>query len=456
MRRTRKIVIALSAAIWAMAALAASVEAQDISCSAEAAIDSKRMVTLSDQQLLSWATVPLTTGGTLADEMKAYGLQLSDFTTGTEVPLTLPGKVASSVYVLESQSARDPMAHTWVILYSVAPTAVRVALEQEGVKYPWSGFVLTLDGNNVAAPIRLGMLGQPSNQLVYDPQARTFHNAETPLAGAAQAKISQDCIQCIIDLVKSVACEAVADGISCATVAACPGAILSALLRATWKLLTQDLCFPGDIAKCAASCAFPQITLTPSSNAQLSSGRQQITVSISGTNAGAWALPIQQGSLPGAPLIKIGSNPRVLDWNPTNGTYTIYAGNIPLVNTPGIARSTNVNVGVSSATGSVSWTISDSCNDNRGLRFRIFDKTRGGVFPSTSTYYAVPAGGQVIASFNAPRGSRICLGASQDPPGSTWWCYGINGDRDGSYSSLCCAVVPASGNLTAGNNLVCN
>jgi hypothetical protein len=123
-----------------------------------------------------------------------------------------------------------------------------------------------MNGSNVAAPLRLGMLGQSGDQLVYKPKTRTFQrNSEADLARSLQTKASQGCIDCLFDLVKSIACEAVADGIACATVAGCPGAVISALLRATWKLLTQDLCFQGDIAVCAATCAFPQITLTPSS-----------------------------------------------------------------------------------------------------------------------------------------------------------------------------------------------
>jgi hypothetical protein len=448
---------ALWAAIIVSVILTANAAAQEISCLADKAIETAGIVTLNDQQMSSWATATLTTGTSLAEELQAYGVAMNEFTTGTEIPLTLPGHVASSIYVLERQSSRNPVENTWVILYSMAPTEVRLELERQGISYPWSGFVLIMDGNDAAAPLRLGMLGQPEHQLVYDRATRTFQRASRPiLEGVPEAKISQGCIDCLLDLVKSVACEAVADGVACATVAGCPGAIISALIRASWKLLTQDLCFQGDIASCAFSCALPQITITPSSNAQVSSGLQKITVSISGTNAGAWALAVPQNSLPGAPLIKLGGNPRILDWNPRAGVYTIYAGNVPLLNTPGVARSTNVKVGQQGSTAIVNWTITDECNDSRGLRIRFFDRTIGGVFPGLANYYAVPSAGQKTFSFNAPRGSRVCLGAAQDPPGSSSWCYGINGNLDGSYSNTCCTVIPATGTHTLSNRLVCD
>jgi hypothetical protein len=238
-------------------------------------------------------------------------------------------------------------------------------------------------------------------------------------------------------------------------VAGCPGAIISVLIRASWKLLTQDLCFQGDIVSCVNTCALPRITVTPASNAQLTTGHHPITVSISGTNAGAWALPVPQNGLPGAPLLKIGGNPRVLDWAAATGVYTIYAGNIPLTSTPGVTRSTNVSVG-QSATATVNWTISDGCADNHGFQVRFFDETHGGVFPNSTHYYVVPAGGQATFSFSAPRGSRLCLGAQQDPPDDFTWCVGIDGNLDGSYSNLCCMVVPATGSFNPTNNLTCN
>lgn len=430
--------------------------AEEISCSPDVALNGTRSIALTGRQVASWSDAPLTTGASLAEELSSYGIPMSELTVGTEVPLTLPGNVENSVYVLERLSPRGPEEHAWIILYSLAPTAVRLEMERQGIRYPWSGFVLTMDAEEAETPLRLGILGQADEQLVFDLATRTFQPASVALLhDQAAAKVSQGCTACIRDLLKSVACEALATGVACATVAGCPGAILSALIRATWKLLTQDLCFPLDLVSCAAACAAPRISLTPASNARLNPGRQQIKVDISGTNAGAWALPVPQNGRPGVPLIKLGSNPRVLDWVAAAGVYTIYAGNIPLANAPGMVRSTNVTVG-STSTASVNWRIVDGCSDNRGFRVRFFDKTNGGVFPSQSEVFTVPAGGDRTFSFNAPRGSRICLGAEQSPPTSSWWCYGINGNQDGSYSAGCCSIVPSTGNLNLGNTLICN
>lgn len=435
--------------------LAATMNAQDAACSAEAAVDSARITSLRAEEFASWAEAPLSTGTSLSEELRSYGISMSEFSAGRKIALTLPGNRETSIYVLARESLRQPLDNTWVMLYSVAPTAVRLELEHQGIVYPWSGFVVTMDDRNGSGSLRVGMLGQPDHQLEYNPVSHQFQRvAAANLAGESQVKASEGCMDCILGLVKEVACEFLADTVACLTVAGCPGAVISALVRASWKLLTQDVCFPANIALCAFRCGMPEIKITPASNTILSPGKQQITVNISGTNAGAWVLPVPQNGRPGAPMIRLGGNPRVVEWNASAGVYTIYAGSIPLTGYPGIQRNTNVVVGQVSFV-PVNWTITDGCSDNRGLRVRFFDKTRGGVFPSASSYFVIPVGSQKTLAFNAPRGSRICIGAGQDPPSSRSWCYGINGTADGSYSATCCAVVPETGALTLSNRLIC-
>lgn len=429
--------------------------AQEVTCQARPAVSEQRVATLDGARISAWATAPVAGGGTLSDELFSYGVDASELFTETEMPVDLPGPIRTSIYLLERRSAARPESRTWVLLYSTAPTIVRKELEHRGISYPWSGFVLSVDeGDEV--PIRLGVLGQPKQQLAYDVQSRSFVPMGVPFGAAGTDRaISSGCIQCIKDLILDVACEAAAEGISCSTIAACPGAILSALIRATFRLITTEVCFPADLALCAVRCAAPQITITPASNAHLNSGQQRVTVNISGTNAGAWMLAVPQGGLPSAVSVKIGTNPRVINWNPADGVYTLFAGNIPLTGFPWAAKSTNVAVGQSGATGPVSWTITDACVDGRGFRLKFFDKTRGGTFPSSGSY-SIPNGQSRTFTFNAPRGSRVCLGAVQDPPTSTYWCYGIDGTEDGSYSSLCCQTVPQSGTLAPSLNLICD
>ncbi len=432
--------------------------AQDTSCAAGAAIDYKRMVTLSNLQVQSWADAPTATGVSLAEALHASGVEVSELTTGTEIPVVLPGNVASSVFVLEREVPREPQNHTWVVLYSVAPTLVRQAMEREGIRYPWSGFVMVMDGENNVAPLRVGMLGE-RGALVYNSSTHTFEREQSESLLGGQPQAFGACVSCILDLVKSVICEAVADGVSCATLAGCPGAVLSALIRATFKLVTDDLCFEGDILGCANSCGLQQITLTPDSDAQIKPGNQKITVNIArGPNLGAWVLPVKQNGVPGAPQIHFGlSSQQTFNWNAAAGVYNLYAGNIPAPNTtiPGLGKSTNVRVG-QSTTAVVTWQVIDGCDDGRGFRIRFFDKTHGGVFPS-SGYDSIPSGGENTFTMNVPRGSNLCRGAEQDPPTELYWCYGINGDQDADYpgAGTCCYQVPASGNLDLSVRLVC-
>ncbi|MFL6259681.1 MAG: hypothetical protein ACJ76Y_08220 [Thermoanaerobaculia bacterium] len=200
------------------------------------------MKTLTERQVISWADAPTAMGVPLGEALRDYSVDISMLTTGTEVPLVLPGNVETSIFVLEREVKGQPLNHDWVILYSVAPPAVRQALERQSIRYPWSGFVMRMDDND-PAPIRIGMLGQSGFQLIYNPRKHTFERNLLPTPGGLQIADSQDCMSCILDLVKSVVCEAVADGVSCATLAGCPGAVLSALIRATFKLITGDLCF---------------------------------------------------------------------------------------------------------------------------------------------------------------------------------------------------------------------
>jgi len=409
---------------------------------------------MTREEVAQLSPTVLTAGGSLAEELATYNISVSELNVGTELPVMLPGGVPSSVYVLEREIAPIADQHTWVILYSTAPNVVRAELERRRLPFPWSGFIVSLDATDRESPIQVSLLGHPNEKLLYDPAARTFRAPaiSAPLNSGATASA---CVTCILGLVRSIVCEAVADGISCATVAGCPGAIISALIRASWKLLTSDLCFAKDLSDCRQTCFLPTIRITPASDSQLQPGHRSIGVDISGTNAGAWALPLPtNGGAIGPPLIKIGPNPRTLDWNAQVGVYSIYAGNIPLTTNAAIAKNTNIAVGNAAAM-AVNWAITDGCFDNEGLRVRFFDRTHNAVFPSQG-YYSVPSGGARTFSFTALRGSDMCIGAVQDPPGTTYWCCGINGEHSGDYSPLCHSTIPLTGAFQPSNRLTCD
>ena len=109
-------------------------------------------------------------------------------------------------------------------------------------------------------------------------------------------------------------------------------------------------------------------------------------------------------------------------------------------------------------TATVEWTVADGCADNRGFKVRIFDRTRGGFYPSGS-FYSIPAGGTQLLRFSAPRGSQLCIGAQTNPPTSDAWCVGFSGSQNPNYpgagTAICCATVPNSGKLVKANRLTC-
>jgi hypothetical protein len=101
-----------------------------------------------------------------------------------------------------------------------------------------------------------------------------------------------------------------------------------------------------------------------------------------------------------------------------------------------------------SANAAMTWTISDGCSDGRGLQVKFYDRTNGGVWPTSSTHYLASPGGSVVRTLSCTRGARICFGATTDPSTTTYWGIGLEGNRGCDSCCNACADVSVSRNLT--------
>jgi hypothetical protein len=88
------------------------------------------------------------------------------------------------------------------------------------------------------------------------------------------------------------------------------------------------------------------------------------------------------------------------------------------------------------------WTFQDRCNDRRGIRARLFDKTNRTTKWPASGYYRISSLSQATKTISCDSGHKICFGAVQDPPvGSGHWGVGINGNFG---CSACCTLCRAT------------
>jgi hypothetical protein len=101
----------------------------------------------------------------------------------------------------------------------------------------------------------------------------------------------------------------------------------------------------------------------------------------------------------------------------------------------------------------LSWTIADGCNDGLGLQVRFFDANNNLVWPDSSNVYVIGSNQQQSYNLNALRSGKICVGAQTNPPNSTYWGVGINGNMG---CASCCFTFPSTGSyFTASNSLTC-
>ena len=98
------------------------------------------------------------------------------------------------------------------------------------------------------------------------------------------------------------------------------------------------------------------------------------------------------------------------------------------------------------------YTIGDGCQDGIGLYVRFFDETNDLVFPNSSQVYVVNSGRTSVIRLSVKRGAKICLGAERSDLDGYYWGVDINNDKG---CAGCCNVVPNTGNIARGFNLIC-
>lgn len=101
-----------------------------------------------------------------------------------------------------------------------------------------------------------------------------------------------------------------------------------------------------------------------------------------------------------------------------------------------------------SVNAAMTWTISDGCNDGRGIQFKFYDRTSNGVWPSASTHWTTGVGGSASRTLSCTRGNRICFGATTDPMTNTYWGIGLEGNRGCDNCCYACADGSVARNLT--------
>ena len=94
-----------------------------------------------------------------------------------------------------------------------------------------------------------------------------------------------------------------------------------------------------------------------------------------------------------------------LSWVDREAAVLLYPGHAPVTMTVGIR---------------------DACPDGETARYRIFDATRGEVWPAEGDWGADPLGATYLVELTCAPGARICHGATA---GETHWGMGLTGDQ---------------------------
>jgi hypothetical protein len=103
-----------------------------------------------------------------------------------------------------------------------------------------------------------------------------------------------------------------------------------------------------------------------------------------------------------------------------------------------------------SGTAAMSWSLTDACNDGRGIGVKLFDKTDNLVWPNAYEFYVAPPGGTVSLAIGCQRGAKICYGAEPNPPNGYHWGVGLNGTQGCDTCCYSCADTTISLRLTCG------
>jgi hypothetical protein len=109
----------------------------------------------------------------------------------------------------------------------------------------------------------------------------------------------------------------------------------------------------------------------------------------------------------------------------------------PMATVPPIGYDDNADV---SASGTVVQTISlsDRCNDNRGIRFRFWEAQGRDLTGRFTKVFNIRSNGGLTVRLACLTGRSNCVGATTNPAGGGSWGVGLNGD--GNVSKSACRV----------------
>jgi hypothetical protein len=83
-------------------------------------------------------------------------------------------------------------------------------------------------------------------------------------------------------------------------------------------------------------------------------------------------------------------------------------------------------------------TLTDSCDDEKGFGYRVFDRTNLVVWPPVLTsLFVIPAGQSRFTEVPCVRGAQICYGAETDPSDGRAWGLGLAANKT---CADCCAI----------------
>ncbi len=97
---------------------------------------------------------------------------------------------------------------------------------------------------------------------------------------------------------------------------------------------------------------------------------------------------------------------------------------------------------------SMSWVISDACNDGRDMQFKLFDTTNNLVWPGNTTHWIIRSNQTIEQSISCKTNARICYGGRADGLTTKYW--GVDLDKSKSCSGCCflCQTGRTDVNLT--------
>lgn len=140
-------------------------------------------------------------------------------------------------------------------------------------------------------------------------------------------------------------------------------------------------------------------------------------------------------------------------------TTTVPGTTVPGTTVPGTTVSSTVATTTSSTIAStvstsvsnmsaLTWTITDSCSDGRGLHVRFWDKTNNLVWPNATQVYVVSPGATLNQTLSCQNGALVCFGARTDPQTTTYWGVDLDGNQGCDSCCIQCANVSTGANLT--------